>query len=224
MRYRLMAQTGYPWTLDLACRYALDDDGLAVTVTATNLSAASAPFAYGAHPYLSTGSVAVDDDLLTLPGATRLLTDDERKLPTGREPVAGSAYDFREGRPIGDTVLDHAFTDLSRDPGGRARVELRSAAGSGVELWADERFGLAAGLHRRRPGPRHRADSPRGGADDRTARRLQQRRRPRGARPRDDVLRHLGHPGPRLTRPLSRRMAAWRSTWSTTPRSPTAAS
>jgi hypothetical protein len=29
MRYRLMAQTGYPWTLDLACRYALDDDGLA---------------------------------------------------------------------------------------------------------------------------------------------------------------------------------------------------
>ena len=141
MRYRLMAQTGYPWTLDLACRHALDDDGLAVTVTATNLSAASAPFAYGAHPYLSTGSVSVDDDLLTLPGATRLLTDDERKLPTGREPVAGSAYDFREGRPIGDTVLDHAFTDLSRDPGGRARVELRSAAGNGVELWADERFG-----------------------------------------------------------------------------------
>ena len=141
MRYRLMAQAGYPWTLDLACHYALDDDGLAVTVTATNLAAGSAPFAYGAHPYLTTGSPSVDDDLLALPGATRLLTDDERKLPTGREPVAGSSYDFREGRPIRDTVLDHAFTDLVRDADGRARVEVRSPAGNGVELWTDERFG-----------------------------------------------------------------------------------
>ena len=141
MRYRLMAQSGYPWTLELACRYALGDDGLAVTVTATNLAAESAPFAYGAHPYLTTGSAHVDDDVLALPGATRLLTDDERKLPTGREPVAGSPYDFREARPIGDTVLDHAFTDLVRDADGRARVALRSPAGNGVELWADERFG-----------------------------------------------------------------------------------
>ena len=59
MRYRLMAQAGYPWTLDLACHYALGDDGLAVTVTATNLAAGSAPFAYGAHPYLTTGSPGV---------------------------------------------------------------------------------------------------------------------------------------------------------------------
>ena len=69
------------------------------------------------------------------------MTDDERKLPTGREPVAGSSYDFREGRPIGDTVLDHAFTDLVRDADGRAHVEVRSLAGSGVELWTDEQFG-----------------------------------------------------------------------------------
>ena len=141
MRYRLMAQTGYPWTLDLAWRYALDDDGLAVTVTATNLAAESAPFACGAHPYLTAGSAQVDDDDLALPGATRLLTDGERKLPTGREPVAGSPYDFRERRPIGDTVLDHAFTDLVRGTDGRARVVLRSPAGNGVELWVDERFG-----------------------------------------------------------------------------------
>ncbi len=224
MRYRLMAQSGYPWTLELACRYALGDDGLGVTVTATNLAAESAPFAYGAHPYLTTGSALVDDDVLALPGATRLLTDDERKLPTGREPVAGSPYDFREARPIGDTVLDHAFTDLVRDADGRARVALRSPAGNGVELWADERFGWLQAYTGDDQRPRHRAHGARGGADERTTRRLQQRRRPRGARPRSDVLRHLGHPGPRLTRPPSRRMAAWRSTWSTTPRSPTAAS
>ena len=41
---------------------------------------------------------------------------------------------------FGDTVLDHAFTDLVRDPDGRARVALRSPAGTGVGLWADEHF------------------------------------------------------------------------------------
>ena len=141
LRYRLMAQSGYPWTLDVGCRYVLDDDGLAVTVSATNLADAAAPYACGAHPYLTSGSPHVDDDVLTLPGATRLLTDAERKLPTGREPVAGSSYDFGEGRAIGDTVLDHAFTDLTRGADGRARVTLRSPTGAGVELWADERFG-----------------------------------------------------------------------------------
>ncbi|MDX6359372.1 MAG: aldose 1-epimerase [Nocardioidaceae bacterium] len=136
--YRLMAQSGYPWTLDLTLGYALGDDGLSVTVTATNVADQPAPFAYGAHPYLTSGSAMVDDDVLTLPGATRLLTDDERKLPAGREPVAGSSYDFREGRRIGDTVVDHAFTDLGRDTDGRVRVTLRAPSGTGVELWGDE--------------------------------------------------------------------------------------
>ena len=51
--YRLMAQTGYPWTLDLHVLYDLSADGLTVTQTATNLSAAPAPYASGAHPYLA---------------------------------------------------------------------------------------------------------------------------------------------------------------------------
>ena len=139
--YRLMAQSGYPWTLDLTMNYALDDDGLSVSTSAMNLADDEAPFACGAHPYLTSGSALVDDDALSLPGATRLLTDDERKLPAGREPVTGSPYDFRDGRPIADTVIDHAFTDLLRDADGRARVTLRSPGGSGVELWVDEHFG-----------------------------------------------------------------------------------
>jgi aldose 1-epimerase len=137
--YRLLAQSGYPWTLDLTVRYTLGDDGLAVTLTARNLSDSPAPFAYGAHPYLTTGSASVDDDRLTVPGAVRLLTDDDRKLPVGREDVSGTPYDFRAERRIGDVVVDHAFTDLSRDDG-LARASLRSPTGQGVELWADEHF------------------------------------------------------------------------------------
>ena len=50
-----MAQTGYPWTLDLHVLYDLSADGLTVTQTATNLAADAAPYAQGAHPYLSVG-------------------------------------------------------------------------------------------------------------------------------------------------------------------------
>ncbi len=37
--YRLMAQTGYPWTVDLHVLYDLSADGLTVTQTATNMAA-----------------------------------------------------------------------------------------------------------------------------------------------------------------------------------------
>jgi aldose 1-epimerase len=135
--YRLMAQTGYPWTVDLHVVHDLSADGLTVTQTATNMSAAEAPYASGAHPYLVAGPGPVDGWELTLPAATRSLVD-ERKLPVGREPVEGTAYDFRVARPIRDVELDHAFTDLERDPDGTATVVLRDpGTGHGVTLWAD---------------------------------------------------------------------------------------
>lgn len=134
--YRLMAQTGYPWTLDLHVLYDLSADGLTVTQTATNMSGTTAPFASGAHPYLTLG-VPVDGLELTLPAATRSVVDD-RLLPVGSEAVEGSTYDFRVARPIRDTVLNHAFTDLDRDEQGIATTVLRDpATGHGVALWVD---------------------------------------------------------------------------------------
>jgi aldose 1-epimerase len=139
LQYRLMAQTGYPWLLDLHVLYDLSANGLTVTQTATNMSASAAPYASGAHPYLAVGQGPVDGWELTLPAATRSLTDD-RLLPVGTESVEGTAYDFRVARPLGDTVLNHAFTDLERDDDGRATVTLRDpASGVGVALWVDER-------------------------------------------------------------------------------------
>jgi aldose 1-epimerase len=137
LRYRLMAQSGYPWTLDLQVRYELSEGGLVVTQAARNRSGASAPYAQGAHPYLRVGTGPVDALRLTLPAADRVLTDD-RLIPVGREPVAGTAYDFRAGRRIGPTCFDHAFTDLTRDREGRATVELTDpGSGQGVSLWVD---------------------------------------------------------------------------------------
>ena len=143
LTYRLMAQSGYPWTLDLHLLYDLSADGLTVTQSATNLTPAPAPYAAGMHPYLTVGGPSagtVDRLELRLPAATRGMTD-ERKLPTAEEAVEGTAYDFRVSRPVRETVLDHAFTDLVRDERGRAVAELRDPVdGSGVALWVDDAY------------------------------------------------------------------------------------
>ena len=134
--YRLMAQTGYPWTLDLHVLYDLSADGLVVTQTATNLSHEAAPYASGAHPYLRAGD-SIEDLELHVPARTRVLVDD-RKLPMGTEPVPG-AYDFTSPRRIGDAVLDDGFGSLVHEEG-RATVTLVDPATSrGVALWVDER-------------------------------------------------------------------------------------
>ena len=132
--YRVMAQTGYPWALDLHVLYDLSADGLVVTQTATNLSPEPAPYASGAHPYLAVGD-AIEDLELRLPARSRVLVD-ERQIPTGIEPVSG-AYDFTTPRRIGDAVLDDGFGSLQHQDG-RATVTLTDPVeGRGVALWVD---------------------------------------------------------------------------------------
>ena len=134
---RVLAQTGYPWSIELATTYSLGSDGLTVTQSVTNQSSSVAPYASGAHPFLTLPSGRVDGWTLRAPAATRLPSD-ERMLPTGdREAVAGTAYDFREGRVVGDVKLDDCFTDLIRDESGIATVRL-SEGSHAVELWLDD--------------------------------------------------------------------------------------
>jgi aldose 1-epimerase len=137
LSYRLMAQSGYPWTVDLHVLYDLSADGLTVTQTATNLSDRPAPYASGAHPYLTAGAGPVDGWELTLPASLRLLADD-RQIPVADEEVAGTPYDFRVARPLRDTALDHAFGELTRDNSGVATVQVRDPeTGQGAALWLD---------------------------------------------------------------------------------------
>jgi aldose 1-epimerase len=133
--HRLMAQTGYPWALDLHVLYDLSADGLVVTQTATNLAPDPAPYASGAHPYLCVGD-AIEDLVLHLPARTRVLVDD-RLLPTGTEPVSG-VHDFTSPRRVGDVRLDTGFGSLVHEEG-RATITLVDPATScGVALWVDE--------------------------------------------------------------------------------------
>lgn len=135
--YRLMAQNGYPWTLDLAAEYAVDAGGLTVTLSATNLADSPAPFAAGMHPYLAIAATWVDDVILTVPADTWQLVD-ERLLPAGTAPVSWD-HDFRAGRLIGSLELDYAYTDLLRGDDGLAVVRVESE-GEVTELWLDGSF------------------------------------------------------------------------------------
>ena len=140
MGARVFALTGYPFILDLQISYELTDTGMTVATTAANIGSSACPYGAGQHPYICAGGGLVDDCLLEVPAATRILTDEERQLPVGREPVGDGVYDFRSERRLADQRLDDPFTDLTRDGDGNATVRLRLPDGARVELWMDERY------------------------------------------------------------------------------------
>ncbi len=140
MATTLFPLQGYPFTLDVRVSYRLDQNGLSVTTTATNVGNQPAPYACGQHPYLAPGVGTVDDCTLQLRADTRIVTDPQRQLPTGREDVGGTPFDFRAGKRIGQLAIDDAFTDLSRDEQGRAWVHLKDAEGRATSLWVDEAY------------------------------------------------------------------------------------
>ncbi|MEU9478766.1 aldose 1-epimerase family protein [Streptomyces sp. NPDC048191] len=120
------AQPGYPFVLKLRQTYELSEHGLTVTNSVVNLGNTRTPYGMGQHPYFTLGTELIDDIVLTLPARAYFLTND-RSIP---EPppvtVQNTPYDFRSARPVGDTVMDTGFTDLSRGRDGRAWVHMTS--------------------------------------------------------------------------------------------------
>ena len=72
--------------------------------------------------------------------AARYLQPDDRGIPVDPRPVDGTDYDFRTPKPIGDLILDTAYTDVARDDDGLWRVTMADAERS-VTLWADPAYG-----------------------------------------------------------------------------------
>ncbi len=135
LSHQLVPTPGYPFELLLEVTYTLSDAGLRVQVTATNLSAAAAPYGVGFHPWLSPGDAAVDDCTLRVDAASQV-TVDERLLPTGTTALTGDA-DLREPRTLAGLVLDDAFVDVTRDPDGLAWIRLAAPDGHEAAVWMD---------------------------------------------------------------------------------------
>ena len=140
MEHDLHPQPGYPFSLKLSIEYALTNDGLRVHATAQNPASVACPFGAGMHPYLTAGVVPIDDLVLEAPGRIHLRAD-ERGIPVAREPVDGTTLDLRRPKAIGSAKLDDCFTNLERDPDGRAWVHLRDADGQrSASLWVDSAY------------------------------------------------------------------------------------
>jgi len=139
LRCRIPSGPDYPGTVDLTVTYSLSDDGLHGTVQAVNTGSVSAPYGVCPHPYLVAGPSPLDDWSLELPANTFLEVTPDRLLPVGLRQVDGGAFDFRAPGRLGPVKIDHAFTDISRDAAGLARVRVFDPSGTGVELeWGAE--------------------------------------------------------------------------------------
>jgi aldose 1-epimerase len=134
-------QHGYPFLLGTSVRYEVLVGGLAVTHRIHNRSDAAAPVAVGAHPFLRVGDAPIEDLTIQVRAGTWFETD-ERQLPVAEHPVAGTDYDLREPRRVGEVSLDTTFGQLEAD-GGIARHRLVAPNGRWVELWQDAHFGYA---------------------------------------------------------------------------------
>lgn len=136
----LHGEPGYPFMLGLEIEYMLEPGGLTVTTTALNIGPETCPFGAGMHPYFSLGAPTIDNAILTVPAAARVLVD-ERGIPVGEEPVDGGPVDFRAPRPIGAAQIDACFTGLEREEGGNLRVRLEAPDGSReITVWASPEY------------------------------------------------------------------------------------
>jgi aldose 1-epimerase len=125
---------GYPFALRLTANYRVDENGLHNSVTARNAGERPAPYGVCPHPYLVAGPAPLDQWTLQVPAGTFLEVTPDRLLPLAPRTVAGHEFDFRKPRVIRATEIDHAFTDLAFDDGGRAQVIVRDPGGTGVGL------------------------------------------------------------------------------------------
>ncbi len=138
-RHVLYPRQGWDWILDCRIDYLLDNSGLTVRTSATNLSKAPCPYGTGAHPYLTVGTATIDAATATVPGSVYLPVDD-RGIPTGRNTVEGTHYDLRAPTVLGDRKIDVTYAELERNADGAATVRLSAPNGDSVSLWINEAY------------------------------------------------------------------------------------
>jgi aldose 1-epimerase len=130
MGARLLGHPGYPFCLELEQAYAWSAAGLEVAFSATNIGTGTAPFGYGCHPYFTVGTDSVDDGVLWVPAGQYLQKGENLQPLLPAEPVAGTPYDFREPRRVGEVHLDTTYLDLVKDSEGRTTASFASPDGA----------------------------------------------------------------------------------------------
>jgi len=121
---------GFPGNLHVDVAYVLEEDGLAITFTATTDSATVVNLTH--HAYFNLAGEASGGDVLgqwlQIP-ASRTTPTDPSMVPTGAfANVAGGPFDFREAKPIGRDI-GQPDTQLLQGKGYDHNFVLDAAAG-----------------------------------------------------------------------------------------------
>ncbi|WP_374378452.1 aldose 1-epimerase [Dongia sp.] len=104
---------GWPFAYEARQSFALDADGLSVTLLARNRDHRAMPFGFGLHPYFPRGGGA----RLTAT-VTGYWNADRDVMPTEHVGVPAT-YDLNRGLTMRDVVIDNVFTGF----GGRAEID-----------------------------------------------------------------------------------------------------
>ena len=120
-----MAQ--FPFAHSIVMTHRLRDGVLDITVAIHNLSAAPMPVAIGFHPYFALTDAPRDEWTIALAARTEWeLAPD--KIPTGKTLPIEQRFANPRAALLRDHDLDHVFSDLIRDPSGRAVMSVAGAA------------------------------------------------------------------------------------------------
>ena len=124
----------YPFRVEVLVTYTLTDDGLRVSMGAISQETAgspSVPFGFAGHPYY-----AVDSDSQLIVPAEKVMTADERLLPTGLAELDSIGMHHGQPAAVSQLGIDHCFTHLSPSPDGRVVTRLtRPSIGGEVLIW-----------------------------------------------------------------------------------------
>ncbi len=106
---------GYPGRMEVTAAYSLLPDGAEVVYSATT----DAPTVVNltTHPYFILGDAGIEDHVVTAPTSHYTPTRDDL-IPTGElADVAGTAFDLRAPRVVGEVIAEAVATGLARKGG-----------------------------------------------------------------------------------------------------------
>ncbi len=122
---------GFPGTLSIQARFQLQDDGLALRLSAKTDAPTLCNLATHSYWCLDDTPSINQHELQVF--ADHYLAVDEEKIPSGEvDPVIGK-LDFRQAKPLGGTRLDHNFC-VADDRRDRQKVAILSSPRSPLRL------------------------------------------------------------------------------------------
>lgn len=129
-------QPGWPVALHTSITYRLDDTGLTIEHTVSNVGDQTVPFGVGCHPYPRAGLSKREECTLQLGAHTILPLDPDTSIPSG---PATETSEYTEPKPLAGVRFDTPFGNCRPEFDGLVHHRLQGPQG-GVELWADPDF------------------------------------------------------------------------------------